>query len=62
MQKAGFLDAYSDPYFSAFVKAWARKHGGSLFNNVFLSGADREKLNDMTDEILAELDEEEAAS
>jgi len=62
MQKAGFLDAYSDPYFSAFVKAWARKHGGSLFNSAFLSDADREKLNDMTDEILAELDEEEAAS
>lgn len=62
MQKAGFLDAYSDPYFSAFVKAWARKHGGNLFKNTFLSDSDREKLNDMTDEILAELNEEEAAS
>lgn len=62
MQQAGFLDAYSDPYFSAFVKAWSRKHGGNLFRNTFLSDMDRDQLNDMTDEILAELDDEEASS
>ncbi|PHQ27188.1 hypothetical protein CLH62_06335 [Marinobacter guineae] len=61
MRKAGFLDAYSDPYFSAFVKTWARRHGRNLFKNTFLTDADRAKLNAMTDEILAELDEEEAS-
>ena len=59
MQKSGFKDAYSDPYFSAFVKAWTRKHGNSLFKDSFLSDNDREKLNNMTDEILAEIDLEE---
>lgn len=60
MRNSGFLDAYSDPYYSAFVKAWVRRHGDSLFKEPFLSGSDREKLNSMTDEILAELDLEEA--
>ncbi|ESE40340.1 hypothetical protein [Shewanella decolorationis] len=52
LDNSGFLDAYSDPYFSAFVKAWIRKHGENLFKQPFLT--------DMTDEILAELDAEEA--
>ena len=59
--ESGFLDAYSDPYFSAFVKAWSRKHGNRLFDSHFLSDNDREQLSKMTDEILAELDEEEAS-
>ncbi|WP_166110044.1 AAA family ATPase [Pseudoalteromonas sp. Z9A5] len=60
LDKSGFLDAYSDPYFSAFVKAWGRKHGDKLFSQTFLSDGDRKQLADMTDEILAELDAEEA--
>lgn len=60
MRVSGFLDAYSDPYFSAFVKAWVRKHGDNLYKNTFLSDNDREKLNNMTDEILAEIEQEEA--
>ncbi|TKE93730.1 hypothetical protein FCV53_04200 [Vibrio sp. F12] len=60
LDKSGFLDAYSDPYFSAFVKAWVRKHGDKLFKQTFLSDRDRQQLADMTDDILAELDAEEA--
>lgn len=60
LDKAGFLEAYSDPYFSAFVKAWGRKHGDKLFSQTFLSDGDRQELSVMTDEILAELDAEEA--
>ncbi|WP_371194078.1 AAA family ATPase [Glaciecola sp. SC05] len=60
LDKSGFLDAYSDPYFSAFVKAWGRKHGDRLFTQTFLSDRDRQQLANMTDEILAELDAEEA--
>ncbi|EIF2701185.1 MULTISPECIES: AAA family ATPase [Vibrio] len=60
LDKSGFLDAYSDPYFSAFVKAWGRKHGDKLFTQTFLSDRDRQQLADMTDDILAELDAEEA--
>lgn len=60
LEQSGFLDAYSDPYFSAFVKAWARKHNDKLFSKTFLSDNDRHELSRMTDEILAELDAEEA--
>ncbi|WP_217543177.1 AAA family ATPase [Vibrio metschnikovii] len=60
LDNSGFLDAYSDPYFSAFVKAWIRKHGENLFKQPFLTDNDRQRLADMTDEILAELDAEEA--
>lgn len=61
LDKSGFLEAYSDPYFSAFVKAWVRKHGDKLFTQTFLTDRDRQQLSDMTDEILAELDAEEAS-
>ncbi|MDA8621443.1 ATP-binding protein [Psychrosphaera sp.] len=61
LDKSGFLDAYSDPYFSAFVKAWGRKHGDKLFTQTFLTDGDRKQLADMTDDILAELDAEEAS-
>jgi predicted ATPase len=61
LDKSGFLAAYSDPYFSAFVKAWGRKHGDKLFTKTFLTDGDRQQLADMTDEILAELDAEEAS-
>ncbi|MDG2631870.1 AAA family ATPase [Vibrio parahaemolyticus] len=60
LDNSGFLDAYSDPYFSAFVKAWVRKHGEHLFKQPFLTDNDRQRLANMTDEILAELDAEEA--
>ncbi|ELL1563794.1 AAA family ATPase [Vibrio cholerae] len=60
LDNSGFLQAYSDPYFSAFVKAWVRQHGDKLFTQTFLSDRDRQQLADMTSEILAELDAEEA--
>ena len=59
LDKSGFLAAYSDPYFSAFVKAWGRKHGDKLFTQTFLTDRDRLQLSNMTDDILAELDAEE---
>jgi AAA15 family ATPase/GTPase len=61
LENSGFLDAYSDPYFTAFVKAWGRKHRDKLFSQAFLTDRDRQQLADMTDEILAELDAEEAS-
>ena len=60
LEDSGFLEAYSDPYYSAFVKAWVRKHGEKLFTQTFLSDNDRSEMSKMTDEILAELDAEEA--
>jgi predicted ATPase len=59
---AGFLQAYSDPYFSAFVKAWARKHRIAEFKKPFLSDNERHELETMTDEILEELEAEEKST
>jgi len=59
LSESGFLQSYSDPYFSAFVKAWSRKNNSSDFKKPFLSDNEREEMSNMTDEILAELDAEE---
>lgn len=62
LSELGFLESYSDPYFSAFVKAWSRKHGNKLNTNTFLTDSDREELAKMTDEILSQLDEEDGGN
>ena len=59
LDKSGFLEAYSDPYFSAFVKAWARRNKVEKYNKPFLSGSDLKNLEKMTDEILDELESED---
>ena len=53
------MQAYSDPYFSAFVSAWARRKQIDRYKKTFYSDRDREDLAKMTDEILAELEAED---
>ena len=50
---------HSDPYFSAFVKAWSSRNRINQFKKPFLSDNERQELEKMTDEILDELDAEE---
>lgn len=57
LNKYGFLEAYSDPYFSAFVKAWKKRQEEEP--NRTLSKEDMNKMSSMTDEILAEIEAEE---
>jgi ABC-type transport system involved in cytochrome c biogenesis ATPase subunit len=59
LDESGFLEAYSDPYFSAFVKAWARRNKVDKFKKPFLNDQDRKELEQMTDEILDELKSED---
>ena len=58
LEKTGLLEAYSDPYFSQFVKAWARKDRAKRFLKPFLSDADREQMAALADEVINELKEE----
>jgi hypothetical protein len=57
LEKAGFLEAYSDPYFAQFVKAWGRKSKSKRFTKPFLSDSDRVEMASLADEIVQELDE-----
>lgn len=55
----GFLEAYSDPYFSAFVKAWGRSEKIDQYHQVSLTESTRDELSKMSDDILSELKREE---
>ncbi|QWA10376.1 hypothetical protein GTU79_24670 [Sodalis ligni] len=55
----GFLEAYSDPYFSEFVKAWARRDRTEQYKSTSLTESEREELSKMSDDILSELKREE---
>ncbi|MEL2232511.1 AAA family ATPase [Klebsiella pneumoniae] len=55
----GFLEAYSDPYFSAFVKAWGRSERIDQYHQVSLTESTRDELSKMSDDNLSELKREE---
>ncbi|WP_345971324.1 AAA family ATPase [Sulfurimonas sp. HSL1-6] len=59
LDKYGFLEAYSDPYFSAFVKAWKNREAKTIKQRRTLSQEDLAKLSSMADDILAEIEAEE---
>jgi predicted ATPase len=62
LNKCGFLEAYSDPYFAAFVKAWMHKEEVNKTQNRILSKEEIEKLSSITDDILSEIEAEEKAT
>lgn len=59
LDRLGFLSAFSDPYYSAFVKAWARRQDTRKFQKTFLTNEERAEQAALTDEILDELAKEE---
>lgn len=59
LDEYGFLESYSDPYFSAFVTAWTKKQKKGIPDKRTLSKEDIADLSTMSDDILAELEEEE---
>jgi predicted ATPase len=60
LDRVGFLSAFSDPYYSAFVKAWARREDFEHFKKPFLNKEERYEHAAITDEILEELAAEES--
>ncbi|HEX8381817.1 MAG TPA: AAA family ATPase [Sphingomonas sp.] len=63
IEALGFRTASSDPYYRAFLKGVARRpRTAALLNQQFLDTTDMAELADETDEILAEIEAEEAAA
>ncbi|HEX7331391.1 MAG TPA: AAA family ATPase [Pyrinomonadaceae bacterium] len=58
LDRIGFLGAFSDPYYTAFVRGWARRKEFERFKKPFLTEQERKDHAAITDEILRELDEE----
>ncbi len=58
LEKTGFLEAYSDPYFSLFAKAWARRGKAKLYQKPFILDADREEMKELADEVMQEIEQE----
>jgi hypothetical protein len=62
---AGFAKAFSDPYYSAFVRAWGRRHGELMANKQFLTQEERREIDRVAAEVLteaiAEVDKEDGS-
>jgi len=58
LDQAGLLMAFSDPYYSAFVRAWSQRPELKRFQKRFLTREERRELSAITDEILQEIMEE----
>lgn len=54
LERTGFLRAFSDPYYSAFVRAWARRYSEVMAGSQSLVGKDRETVERISQEVLAE--------
>jgi ABC-type transport system involved in cytochrome c biogenesis ATPase subunit len=59
LDRLGFLSAFSDPYYSDYVKALARRQERKKFQKTFLTKEERAEQAALTDEILEELAKEE---
>lgn len=53
----GFMHAYSDPYFSSFVKEWVRSRTSKELTKSSLTDKDRSEMKKVTEEIISKLDE-----
>ena len=51
---AGFLKAFSDPYYAAFVRAWGRKYSELMAGRQFLTDQQRQEIDRVAREVLAE--------
>jgi restriction endonuclease S subunit/predicted ATPase len=51
---AGFSKAFSDPYYSAFVRAWGRKYSEAMAGQQFLTPEKRQEIDRIASEVLAE--------
>lgn len=51
---AGFSKAFSDPYYSAFVRAWGRRHTEQMAGKQFLTTKERQEVDRVASEVLKE--------
>lgn len=62
LDKAGFLRAYSNPYFSTFMKEWGKRNKALGSSKLFLTDKDREEMSRVTKSIIAKMNEEKGNS
>lgn len=60
LDEAGFLRAYSNPYFSAFMKEWSKREKNFETSKDLLSDEDREKMAALSKSIVAGINKDEA--
>ena len=60
LEEAGFMTAFSDPYYSAFVRAWGRTYENRIAAKRFLEPGEREELDRIAREVLDEAIQEMA--
>jgi hypothetical protein len=51
---AGFSKAFSDPYYSAFVRAWGRRHSQLMAGLQFVTSEKRQEIDRIASEVLKE--------
>jgi predicted ATPase len=51
---AGFLKAFSDPYYAAFVRAWGRKYSELMAGQQFLTPEKRQEIDRIAGQVLEE--------
>jgi hypothetical protein len=54
LEETGFQRAFSDPYYSAFVRAWSRRYGTVMAGQQFLSPAQKQEIDRISREALEE--------
>jgi restriction endonuclease S subunit len=58
LSEAGFMKAFSDPYYAAFVRAWGRRFANQMAGKQFITGEEQEEVDRIAREVLAEAVEE----
>jgi hypothetical protein len=54
LAETGFLKAFSDPYYAAFVRAWGRRYSEQMASKEVLSAKEIDELDRIAKEILTE--------
>jgi restriction endonuclease S subunit/energy-coupling factor transporter ATP-binding protein EcfA2 len=64
--EAGFLKAFSDPYYAAFIRAWGQRHSELMAGEQFLSPEKKQEVDRIAREVLkeavAEVEKENASN
>jgi type I restriction enzyme S subunit len=54
LEDAGFEQAFSDPYYAAFIRAWSRRYSDLMAGDRFLSPKQQEEIDRISREVLEE--------
>lgn len=54
LAEAGFSKSFSDPYYSAFVRAWGRRYSELMAGQQFLDASQRQEIDAIAGEVLKE--------